>query len=772
MPINNASADNVRNTFIKNSGNLMDSAWYGALFTKMQYANENADLFRDYTEEQKAALGFCDNIGDDTVKSIRTEIVNTHIPDSNFSSYKDCIRELYRANTRAALENEALYRQVLNALPADEPDREAKANYLFGSAGLRDTSVDSYMESLQSQFSDRLLNAARDVFNGKTHKGDAKKATIGEALSKLGLSDAEMEAFIKKFDYESPDQPLYAHFVKLHPDMAVLPVSTIMTDANNYLISCLQQQAEEEASEQLDKEATPYEAELLTSWKKRIRRTDTEIKAENQRLEPWIKEKGDRLSRDLEKVHVASTMLNSRLMMEGNKSLNDVSANAPSRDVLNRQAAETSYIAKLIQGGSASELIDRLIAKGNEKLPGLECKTGEQFINEIRRGFRDDAFDKTSDDYPARQFADIFAARILSSSVRGSKASLDVAFNRDDLSAVSDQLMNNGQFRDFINETYIGDEDEGNAKLREATHKLYASRTHGGFIEDEFKQYLLKLPAGELENTPELARFMPTAEERIDELKRQVKNAPDDKDLQENAAAEIIAIRNACKVERGTGYGLSNRIPPAPEGKRLSEEARKLQRGKECRRLLRDEETRRDILARGHGGGMLENLRKRYGRQVDPDESELEAESVLRKNTIGGQAAELRAEARQLSEQLKSPNTKIQNEALARSREVLGEFMALIDKGRNGRDAEAPWKHVNAMVKSSTKDPSALKMMKTPGKATGMMDAIASGQADVFQKKLTQELNALKAANAPKTPVIQRPDRVAEAPQGPAAGRQ
>ena len=79
MPINNASADNVRNTFIKNSGNLMDSAWYGALFTKMQYANENADLFRDYSDEQKAALGFCDNIGEDTVKSIRTEIVNTHI---------------------------------------------------------------------------------------------------------------------------------------------------------------------------------------------------------------------------------------------------------------------------------------------------------------------------------------------------------------------------------------------------------------------------------------------------------------------------------------------------------------------------------------------------------------------------------------------------------------------------------------------------------------------------------------------------------------------
>ena len=120
---------------------------------------------------------------------------------------------------------------------------------------------------------------------------------------------------------------------------------------------------------------------------------------------------------------------------------------------------------------------------------------------------------------------------------------------------------------------------------------LYASRTHGGFIEDEFKKYLLKLPAGDLVNSPELARFMPTAKERIEALKRQVKADPDNEVLQQAAAAEIIAIRNACGVEWKNGYGLDKHIPAAPDGKRLADEARKLKQDVACRIILRDEST-------------------------------------------------------------------------------------------------------------------------------------------------------------------------------------
>ncbi len=69
--------------------------------------------------------------------------------------------------------------------------------------------------------------------------------------------------------------------------------------------------------------------------------------------------------------------------------------------------------------------------------------------------------------------------------------------------------------------------------------------------------------------------------------------------------------------------------------------------------------------------------------------------------------------------------------------------------------------------KSAMKDPTAQKMMKTPEQVSGMMNAVASGDIGVFQKKLSQEFAAAKAQNAPTVPVSMQPGRINEGPQGP-----
>ena len=89
---------------------------------------------------------------------------------------------------------------------------------------------------------------------------------------------------------------------------------------------------------------------------------------------------------------------------------------------------------------------------------------------------------------------------------------------------------------------------------------------------------------------------MPTAKERIEELKRQVKNAPDDASVQESAAAEIIAIRNICQV---------------------------------------DDTARADILS-GHGGQMLINFRNKYDKEFFKTPK---TEAVLKGNTVGTRGA-------------------------------------------------------------------------------------------------------------------------------------
>ena len=136
--------------------------------------------------------------------------------------------------------------------------------------------------------------------------------------------------------------------------------------------------------------------------------------------------------------------------------------------------------------------------------------------------------------------------------------------------------------------------------------------------------------------------------------------------------------------------------------------------------------------------------------------------------------AELRLEAQTIREQLESPNTLVRSQAMAKSKELLGEYMVLADRSRNEAEADAPWRTVSAMSKSAMNDPYAQKIMETPEKVSQMMGAIASGDIGIFQNRLTQEMNALKAAKAPTVPLEVQPGNNLEGPgkqvpQGPVA---
>ena len=81
-------------------------------------------------------------------------------------------------------------------------------------------------------------------------------------------------------------------------------------------------------------------------------------------------------------------------------------------------------------------------------------------------------------------------------------------------------------------------------------------------------------------------------------------------------------------------------------------------------------------------------------------------------------------------------------------------------------DEDAPTQYIEAMGKSAMKDPAAQKMMDSPEKASGMMEAIASGNTATFRNKLNAGFKAVWAENAPKVPTAQQPGHIAEGPEG------
>ena len=232
------------------------------------------------------------------------------------------------------------------------------------------------------KFADELMQTADDIFKGKTHGGNAKEATVGEVLEKLGLSEAEIDSFVKKYNYDSPDQSLYDHYIKMKPGHKKYSVAETMTDVRTYLESCMQKEAEAAADRIIDSELSPDEKERLAFWKARKKRIDSGG-AKIDKIKSWVDEKGKFISQDLSKTHTATKMLKCRLLTEGGRPLTDISPNTFSQTVLNRQAEENAYIAQIIRGEkTAEQAIEDVIREGNEKLPGLERGSKGRFLLE------------------------------------------------------------------------------------------------------------------------------------------------------------------------------------------------------------------------------------------------------------------------------------------------------------------------------------------------------------------------------------------------------
>ena len=754
MPLPDANRENFSNTFTKNTSDLNNLILYGILFQQMIHVNTDAE--GNFREEDMPALGFTNNFEESAQNFILDNAANFHMPDKSYASFQDTIHHMYEATNRQMLAEAALYQQVLDALPEDEPNREEKAMYLFSISGLQDNASPQFLMDFEAKAVGMLQKGIDPFLEGANHGGNWRETTIGEILDWAGYDDAKKQEFLKRHDFASLNETLYDSEIRRKPDHAGKPDDQLRANLRTHIGVAFTKDAKRYAEQQVRKKSSPEESRMVAEYEKLIPKMENGGNPEA--IRDWIKGKGKKLVNDLSKARMVANAQKSRLRLESGESLSPFSTNTPNQQFLDTQKKETAYITDLVSGKKTGEqVMKEFIEKGKKELPGLECKTARQFINEIRRNCKEKAYNVDDEEHPYKPFATIFAARILSDSVRGKKDTLDEFFNRNQLDALADSLMDNRDFNDFINENYLDDEPEYK-KLHRAESKLASAGTHGGFIEDEFKKFLLKKKPGELENSPELARYMPTARERIEELKRQVRKNPDDLELQEAAAAEIIAIRNACKVERKSGYGLDKPIPPAEEGKRIDTHVRKLTQNNIVSEVLRDDDTRRELLSRNsHGGALMIRVRNEYDSQVEPENRRADIVSVLNKNTVGERLQELREEAREINEKLHSPKAIERTAAMEKSKSVLGEYMTLVTHAKNpqGLQKDVPWKEADSVVKSTMRDPTAGEMMKTPATVSEMMNTIAAGDIGAFKTKFSREYSA---ATAPKENRV--PERV------------
>lgn len=366
-------------------------------------------------------------------------------------------------------------------------------------------------------------------------------------------------------------------------------------------------------------------------------------------------------------------------------------------------------------------------------------------------------------EYDTMTIARIMAARDLAGTTGGSVSQLKVKLQPEAVERKARELAGNAQFKNWL---------EGTSA--EAMSKALSGRTHGGRLDKAFTEYLAERPAGQLSNDKPLARYMPTAKKRIEALIKQNEaglratgaDHYQSEGLAAKNAAEIIAIRNRCHVQRG-GYGLDKQIPVTDDEK---------QKLPKLTETLSDDFLGKHILAdagktqlggRTHGGAMLESVRKAYanpGGDWEPNQSTLE---MLSEGKRGVRMKQLQKEAKQLSAKLKEavakeePVDELMKQCRQNAKEFYAHSTALLDAGgkplpleqqRQAMQEDIPWKRVDRIMEAVESDPTFRDRTGDPGKMLEHIEKeilqtnvekLAAPQAQVEQRQLVNSQAAI-----------------------------
>ena len=309
----------------------------------------------------------------------------------------------------------------------------------------------------------------------------------------------------------------------------------------------------------------------------------------------------------------------------------------------------------------------------------------EVAINYIE-DIRDNQFKDAAEDFSSQEIDKhidnvfrIMAARQLADSDRGSSAKLKKAvFTGDEVEMRVDEMKRDPMFKQFLEDVKL-DRNLYNKLIKAASSKS----GHGGKLDDIYKEYVKNLPARNLYNTRINERYMPTVKERIEILQNKAKN---EKNLPEEAAAEIVVLRNLSRAEIGKAKTLDKKIP-CFEKDTLCYESTKLSRNGYFKDSFGKNTVATGLLLKGHGGDMLQFLRDHFDEAVENqkrkeagtiedmqdrisqnmlepgaieaqqkewEEDKAFTKSILEENLVGANLDRLKNEAKELSKDLKA----------------------------------------------------------------------------------------------------------------------
>ena len=213
----------------------------------------------------------------------------------------------------------------------------------------------------------------------------------------------------------------------------------------------------------------------------------------------------------------------------------------------------------------------------------------------------------TDSDLLKQRITSIMATRMAVNSILGDGSSLNVKTNSMEKFDAEQKLLGNKHFQDFLS-AIVTDPKKVKVAISVATSG------HGGGLDKMFTAYLKTRPAGELQNDPEIDRFMPTVKSRIEFLQTQAaEHYRKDQTAPVKEIAEIVGLREISNMASTNRPNLKGKIPTYTSlSDKVNERTNNAQFIGKCgtRAVL-------DFVRKGHGGEMQKNINMSHPAQPE-----------------------------------------------------------------------------------------------------------------------------------------------------------
>lgn len=356
--------ENKKSFTWNNQASDLDTLWFANQYANMFTLKKQGDQI---PEQYREKLGF--NLYGDATREDEKEAKiylysarNYYTPNKTIEEYINLIEQMAFLKAKVCVNSGKDYYNIAQALNGQE-NSELKAKYLYNSYASYDMLFDEYLtEDFHASFIDTLLKGGID----KLVDLDDKDTTCDDLLFSLGFTEEDMQRQYKQY----PN----LRSAKLSDIIDSEDPASFRRNVCEYVVSLLYTKHSKIGNDKAVARMSSLEKKYYSLFAQN--KSSEKNNFDYSKINGWIKEEGEKISKDLDSVMLAEKMQRVQVSLTSKKLMGVDPKSEVGRFYYNKLREEDTYVSALLKDKKEPKKIikDIISERKNERLAKFSVK--------------------------------------------------------------------------------------------------------------------------------------------------------------------------------------------------------------------------------------------------------------------------------------------------------------------------------------------------------------------------------------------------------------